>query len=86
MHWNHRVVEFDNGDSDKWYEICEVYYDESNKPIGYCDICAGSETTETLKEVIARLQEALAHPIIKEADLEVRYGVQPNEESEDEVA
>ena len=69
MHWNHRVVEFDNGDSDKWYEICEVYYDESNKPIGYCDICAGSETLEGVKRGIARLHEALAQPILNEKDI-----------------
>jgi len=80
MHWNHRVVEMDNGDGDKWYEVCEVYYNEDSKPIGYCDACIGSETLEGLKGEIARFSEALTHPVIKAEDLEVKYGVQPNEE------
>jgi hypothetical protein len=78
--WNHRVVEFDNGDGEKYYEICEVYYDEQDKPTGYCDAHIGSETLDGLKGEIARLSEALAHPVIKEKDLGVKYGVQLNEE------
>jgi hypothetical protein len=68
MHWNHRVVEMDNGDGDKWYQICEVHYDENDKPIGYCDTFVGSETLEGLRGEIARFSEAVAHPILKTED------------------
>jgi len=83
MHWNHRVVEFDNEYGDKWFCIKEVYYDENDKPTGYCDPFVGSETMDGLKEEIARFSEALTHPIIKEADLDlVRYGMVPEENTQ----
>jgi hypothetical protein len=68
MHWNHRVVEFEDEYEDKWFSIQEVYYDENDKPTGYCDAFVGSETMEGLKEVVARFSEALAQPILKAKD------------------
>jgi hypothetical protein len=82
FHWNHRVVEFVDEYGDKWLSIQEVYYDEDSKPTGYCDPYVGSDTLEGLKEAVARFSEALTHPVIKAEDLEVKYGVQPNEEDE----
>ena len=76
MHWNNRVVEFDDGQGDKYYEICEVYYDKNDKPIGYCDACFLSETKDGLKEIYERMREAFDLPVINENDLEVKYGPQ----------
>jgi hypothetical protein len=70
MHWNHRVVEFEDGYGDKWFSIQEVFYDENDKPTGYCDPFVGSETLEGLKEVVARMQEAVAQPVLKAEDFE----------------
>jgi hypothetical protein len=68
MHWNHRVVEFEDGYGDKWFSIQEVFYDENDKPTGYCDPFVGSETLEGLKEVVARFGEALTQPTLKAKD------------------
>lgn len=68
MHWNYRVVEVDNGNDEKYYEICEVHYDENGKPTGFCEGCVGSETLEGVKRGIARLHEALAQPTLKAED------------------
>ena len=71
MHWNHRVVEFEDEYGDKWFSIQEVYYDENDKPTGCCDPFVGSETLEGLKEVVARMQEAVipfAQPVLKAKD------------------
>jgi len=68
MHWNHRVVEFVDEYGDKWFSIQEVHYDDNNKPTGYCDPFVGSETLEGLEEVVARMYEAIAEPILKAKD------------------
>jgi hypothetical protein len=68
FHWNHRVIEFVDEYGDKWFSIQEVHYDENDKPTGYCDAFIGSETLEGLKEAVARMQEAIAHPILKAED------------------
>ena len=65
MHWNHRVIEFVDEYGDKWFSIQEVHYDDNNEPTGHCDPFVGSETLEGLKEVVARMQEAVAQPILK---------------------
>jgi len=69
FYWNNRVVEVDNENDEKYYEICEVHYDENDKPTGYCSlICVGSDTLEGLKAVYERLGEALTQPILNEKD------------------
>lgn len=81
MYWNNRVVrfvdvikgeteEFSEEFSEEFYEIKEVYYDENNKPNGYVDPCLGSETVESLREVVARLHEAFDKPVLDAKDFE----------------
>ena len=68
MYWNHRVIEFVDEYEDKWFSIHEVHYDENEKPTGFCEPFVGSETLEGLKEVVARMQEAVAQPVLKAKD------------------
>ena len=69
MYWNNRIVEFDDGQDDKYYEICEVYYDDNDKPFTYSDAPISSDTQDGLKQVYERMREALDLPVIKENEI-----------------
>jgi hypothetical protein len=47
-----------------------VYYDENDKPCGYGGVCLGSESVESLREVVARLHEAIDKPVLNAKDFE----------------
>ena len=67
MYWNNRVVRFVDvieGETEEFYEIKEVYYDGNDKPYGYGGPCLGSESVESLREVVARLHEAFDNPVL----------------------
>jgi hypothetical protein len=71
MYWNHRVVRFVDvieGETEEFYEIKEVFYDENDKPYAYGGPCLGSETVESLREVVARLHEAFDNPVLDAKD------------------
>ena len=68
MTWNHRVIEFTDEDGDKWYSIQEVYYDENDKPMGYCDPFVGSDSLGGLNTLIERFKEASEQPVLKAKD------------------
>jgi hypothetical protein len=73
MYWNNRVVKFVDvieGETEEFYEIKEVYYDENDKPCGYGGVCLGSESVESLREVLARLHEAIDKPVLNAKDFE----------------
>ena len=69
--WNHRVVKFVDvieGETEEFYEIKEVHYDENDKPYAYGGPCLGSESVESLREVVARLHEAFDNPVLDAKD------------------
>ena len=71
MYWNHRVVNRkEENDGEDWFVVCEVYYNESNKPCGYCDATVGENTMEELKETIARVSKAYEQPVLNKSDFE----------------
>jgi hypothetical protein len=45
-----------------------VFYDENDKPFAYGGPCLGSETVESLREVVARLHEAFDNPVLDAKD------------------
>lgn len=74
MYWNNRVVKFvdviEGVLEEEFYEIKEVYYDENDKPYAYGGPCLGSESVESLREVVARLQEAFDKPVLDAKNFE----------------
>ena len=69
MSWNYRVVRFTEivGD-EEFYEIKEVFYDNSGKPVGYSDANCGADTYEGLFKCMSMMQSAHAKPVIDESE------------------
>jgi hypothetical protein len=70
MSWNYRVVHFEDdiGEDGNYYEIKEVFYDVSGKPVGYSDAVCGSDTYEGLFKCMSMMQSAHAKPVLKESE------------------
>lgn len=72
MSWNYRVVRFKGenliSDTGEYYEIKEVFYDPSGKPVGYSDATCGADTYDGLFKVMGMMQSAHAKPVLDEAD------------------
>jgi hypothetical protein len=73
MHWNHRVVEFDDtGDGNgKHWEVCEVYYNNDGTPMGYTEAKVRWYEVDGPNgryELMERINKAMAQPIIKRSD------------------
>lgn len=71
MTWNYRVVRFNaEGQTDTYelYEIKEVFYDPSGKPVGYSDATCSADTYDGLFKVMGMMQSAHAKPVINEED------------------
>jgi hypothetical protein len=72
MSWNYRVVRFKGEnlvtDTGEYYEIKEVFYDTSGKPVGYSDATCGSETYDGLFKVMGMMQSAHAKPVLNEEE------------------
>lgn len=68
MSWNYRVVEFEGAEGDKYFEIKEVFYDTSGKPVGYSDAVCGADTYEGLFKCMSMMQAAHAKPVLDEAE------------------
>jgi hypothetical protein len=67
--WNHRVLDAsDENDGEPWLMFVECYYDKDGKPIGYSEICNGSETTKGLQTLCEHLRAACEQPILKKSD------------------
>jgi hypothetical protein len=58
------LVDRSAGGEDPYIEICEVYYDELGKPLGYCPAAMGGENKEEIKTYIEWALEALEKPVI----------------------
>ena len=72
MSWNYRVVRFNaEGQTDtyEYYEIKEVFYDYSGKPVGYSDAVCGSDTSEGLFKCMSMMQSAHAKPVLDESEI-----------------
>lgn len=69
MTWNHRVVRVKETDNDDLLILTEVFYDENGKPTGYTEPFMCSETIDGLRELLARLSEALAEPVLDATEM-----------------
>ncbi len=69
MKWNHRVVDLSaENNGEPMLGFREVYYDGTGKAHSYCDAFMESEDVNGLRELIERLQKALAEPVVKFGD------------------
>jgi len=68
--WNFRVVDLTNDDDwgEKWLEICEVYYNDDESLMGYCEATVGEGSVEELKATLQRMLDCLNKPILQEED------------------
>lgn len=71
MHWNYRVLKFEEtfheGESiqhEKWYEIVEVYYDDQNQPMFYGRRTLSAEDLNGLQEEADRMLQAVSKPVL----------------------
>ena len=81
MTWNYRVVRFEDvvGD-DEWYEIKEVFYDTTGKPVGYSDAVCGSDTYDGLFKCMGMMQSAHAKPVLDEAEFHSKQPIDKDAE------
>ena len=70
MSWNYRVVRFkdDLEYTEEYYEIKEVFYDASGRPVGYSDATCGADTYDGLFKVMGMMQSAHAKPVLNESE------------------
>lgn len=72
MSWNYRVIErARRGSDDSSFGIHEVYYDEQNRVTAWSEnpIAVTAESAEDLAEEMDLMREALAKPVLNEAEL-----------------
>jgi len=66
--WNYRVMELDDVDEGKYYELKEVYYNRDGTPMGFCDAVVGSGSIEELIKVLDMMKEDAHKAIIRPED------------------
>lgn len=68
--WNYRFIRQKSNDPDDgyYYVLAEVYYDDDGSPGGYVEAKIGSESIESAKDILIRMQEAFMHPYIDESE------------------
>lgn len=68
MSWNYRVMEFDDIDEGKYYEIKEVYYNRDGSLMGYCDASVGGSSVSDIIEVLEMMKADAHKSVLKESD------------------
>ena len=68
MSWNYRLVEFDDIDEGKYFEIKEVYYDEGGNLLGYCDATVGSNNLAGIIEQLDAMRAAAHRSVLKKEE------------------
>ena len=68
MSWNYRLVEFEDIDEGKYFEIKEVYYDEGGNLLGYCDATVGSNNLNGIMEQLDAMRAAAHRSVLKKEE------------------
>jgi hypothetical protein len=69
--WNHRFMKFEDtflNDGTTYIELCEVYYDENETPIGYSEPSLIFDNLDGVQDFVDRINKAAAQPILNNAD------------------
>lgn len=64
MKWTYRIVQTEF-EGETIVDICEVYYDEENRPAMYCHAELGGEDVEELREVYEWIGDAFGAPVLR---------------------
>lgn len=69
MTWNHRIVKF-KSEHGEYLGICEVYYDEDDKPFAHDkEPSVQGETVEEIKQQLEWMLESVKKPILDQLDI-----------------
>ena len=68
--WNHRVVN-DGNDTEEYYSICRVFYNEKGEIQGYSATDVSGDSVEDLREALQWMLECLDKPVLVEGEFEV---------------
>ena len=68
MSWNYRVVEFEDIDEGKYYELKEVYYNRDGSLMGYCDATVSGGTFAELVRVLDMMKADAHKTLLKATD------------------
>lgn len=61
--WNYRLVK-EITDYEDYISLCEVYYDEENRPAMYCQATLGGDTVDDVKAEHRMVKEAFKAPVL----------------------
>jgi len=68
MSWNYRVMEFDDIDEGKYFEIKEVYYNRDGSLMGYCDATVSGGSLSELIDVLNMMKTDAHKSVLKPSD------------------
>ena len=68
MSWNYRVMELDDVDEGKYYEVKEVYYNRDGSLMGYCDAVVGGVSIGELIKVLDMMKEDAHKSVLRPED------------------
>ena len=68
MSWNYRIVEFDDIDEGKYFEIKEVYYNRDGSLMGYCDASIGGKSFGDVIKVLDMMKSDSHKSVLKVED------------------
>ena len=70
--WDYRVVrrESEDGETEDWYSIQEVYYDEDGTPMAQTlDLMVEQDTVTGMRTQLESMLRALDNPVLDESDI-----------------
>ena len=69
--WDYRVVRRESeGDTEEWYSIQEVYYDEDGTPMAQTmDLMVEQDTITGMRTQLESMLRALDNPVLDESDI-----------------
>ena len=68
MTWNYRVMEFDDINERKYYEIKEVYYNRDGSPMGYCNASVSGESFSDIINTLNMMKTDAHKSVLKLSD------------------
>jgi hypothetical protein len=74
-HWNFRLIDLsDENEGEPYVALYEVHYTDESVPVGYSDPCTGSESVESLREVLRWQALALDKPVMQKSEFVGTFG------------
>lgn len=65
MFWNYRVINLaENNGGEPCYAICEVYYNDDEKPDGYADATVSGGNLADVRQELKRMMAATNKPVL----------------------